>query len=403
MSAEQAPVIFMWQVRSDAPSIVKDCLNAWKEGVALDIHTRRLFDRHARCADKNPYIWFCPPSPEEALKTSWESLLERYHQNLSRTECWYHHDHDIKIRLSMADVTQNILTVMGFDAIYASLTEFPVLLRINPAFRPLCDRCKVELHNDVLQQKHSISIRDLKRLTSYHKLASEITTLAAAEKRESICNFFYIGSLLTNENDPAKLAILLRFLKNSSTSKLRSHLSTKNQAAFPFELADFMHIPDSQTHPSGNWLIVFKSGKMTVRRHRSYKDCRQIYSVEYKRMRAAGDILLNYNGRFYQTVYNFCNNYKGLKSRTSASRQHVENTVFPPSACLVVPGRNRKKYKYIAADGEYGTQDVADLESEAYLLDKGIRPTGAHLMLVWCEELKRAATSALLQSKKRKC
>ena len=88
LSPEQAPVIFIWQVRSDAPSIVKDCLNTWKEGVALDIHTKRLFDRHARCADKNPNIWFCPPSPEEALKTSWESLLERYHQNLSRTDCW---------------------------------------------------------------------------------------------------------------------------------------------------------------------------------------------------------------------------------------------------------------------------------------------------------------------------
>ena len=74
-----ADIIFSWQVQSDAPSVVKDCLNAWKDGVALDIHTRRLFDRHASCADKNPNIWFCPPSPEEAVGTSWESLLAKYH------------------------------------------------------------------------------------------------------------------------------------------------------------------------------------------------------------------------------------------------------------------------------------------------------------------------------------
>ena len=48
-SSDQAPVIFRCLVKSDAPSVVKDCLNDWKDGVVLDIHIRRLFDRHASC------------------------------------------------------------------------------------------------------------------------------------------------------------------------------------------------------------------------------------------------------------------------------------------------------------------------------------------------------------------
>ena len=159
----------------------------------------------------------------------------------------------------------------GIEAVKAWLTEFPIFLRLKSAFPILDNHCQVELQDDLAQQTHSISIRDLKRLTTYHKLASEIATMATAEEPDSICNFFYIGTLMTHENDPAKLAVLLRFLRNSSTGELRSHLSPQNQTALPFKLADFMHVPDSQSHPSGNWLIVLKSGKMSVRPHRSYR------------------------------------------------------------------------------------------------------------------------------------
>ena len=266
---------------------------------------------------------------------------------------------------------------------------------MKPAFS---DSCQVELHNDLLQQTHSISIRDLKRLATYHKLASEIATMDTTEEPNSICNFFYIGTLLSHEEDPTKLAILLRFLRNTSPGELRSHLST----GLTFKLADFMHVPDSQTDPSGNWLIVFKSGRMSVRPHRSYVDCKQFYKVEYKRRKAAGEILFNYNGRFYQSINNFCDNYKGLKSNTSVGRARVVNTVFPTSAYLVIPGRNCKKYRYITDDGEqHDTKDEGGLESVAYLL-KTKKPAGTHSLLVCCETLKRAATSALEHSKRRK-
>ena len=149
----------------------------------------------------------------------------------------------------------------------------PILLRITT----LNARCQVELQNDLLRQTHSISIRDLKRLTTYHKLASEIAAMATAEEPDSICNFFYIGTLLTHEKEPAKLALLHRFFTNYPTYKLQSHLSSHEQTALPFKLSDFMHVPDRQTLPSGNWLVVFKSGRTSVRSHTSYKELAQLY------------------------------------------------------------------------------------------------------------------------------
>ena len=91
-----------------------------------------------------------------------------------------------------------------------------------------------------------------------------------------------------------------------------------------------------------------------------------------------------------------------MKSNTSVGRARVVNTVFPTSAYLVIPGRNCKKYRYITADGEHDTKDLGGLESVAYLLKKRKKPTGTHSLLVCCETLKRAATSALVHSKKRK-
>ena len=68
------------------------------------------------------------------------------------------------------------------DAVNAWLTEFPIFLQLKSASPTFSDNCQVELQDEILQQTHSISIKDLKRLTSYHKLASEIATATAAKK-----------------------------------------------------------------------------------------------------------------------------------------------------------------------------------------------------------------------------
>ena len=105
----------------------------------------------------------------------------------------------------MAAVAHDTQKGITDNDINASLKDFPILLQMKPAFS---DNSQVELHNDLLQQTHSISIRDLKRLATYHKLASEIATMATTEEPDSICNFFYIGTLLSHEEDPTKLAIV---------------------------------------------------------------------------------------------------------------------------------------------------------------------------------------------------
>ena len=286
-SSEQSPVNCFWQVRSDAPTVVKDCLHAWNDGIALDIYARRLLDRHASCADKNPNIWFCPPSPSEAVKTDWNSLLEHRHQNLSHTHCWYDDINKIWRRLSMQNVTHDTFPLMVYDidTVKAWLSKFPILLRLKSSSPTHFDHCQVEIQDEFLQQTHSISIRDLKRLTNYHKLATEIVTAAVAKETDEIYSFYYIGTLLTHENDPAKLAVMHRFFTNPSTSKLHSHLSSQEQTALPFKLADFMHVPDRQTLSSGNWLMVFKSGGMSVRSHTGYNEFEKLYRQLLRRHR----------------------------------------------------------------------------------------------------------------------
>ena len=157
-----ATVTFAWQVQSDAPSVVKECLNAWNDGVALNSVARRLIDRHASCADKNPHIWFCPPSPGEVMNKSWNSVLEFYHQNLSTTECWYDDIHRKRRRLSMGHVTHNTLPLMDYDrdAVNAWLSEFPIVLRLKSSSPTLSDNCEVELQDEVFRQTYSISIKD---------------------------------------------------------------------------------------------------------------------------------------------------------------------------------------------------------------------------------------------------
>ena len=269
--SDQAKVIYCWQVQAGAPSVVNDCLKAWEDGVALAMYGRRLMDRHASCADKNPYIWFCPPPPGEVEGTDWNSPVR--HQNVSHTECWLDTFNGKRRKLSMQHVTHNRLPLMNYtiDDVKSWLTEFPIVLQLKSSSTTFSDYCRVELQDELLQQTHSMSIKDLKRLRDYHQLASDI------EEHDLICNYFYIGTLLTHDDDPSKLDDMLRFFKNCSTDKLHSHSSPHDHTALPFEIADFMHTPDNLTDPSGNWLIMFNSGKLMVRQRKSYANCKELY------------------------------------------------------------------------------------------------------------------------------
>ncbi len=62
-SAVPIPVSHLWQIQTAAPSLVEECLIPWKDGVALGEEAKRLLDRYVECANRNPHIWFCPPSP----------------------------------------------------------------------------------------------------------------------------------------------------------------------------------------------------------------------------------------------------------------------------------------------------------------------------------------------------
>ena len=158
------------------------------------------------------------------------------------------------------------------DDVNSWLTEFPIFLQLKSSSTTFSENCRVELQDELLQQTHSISIKDLNRLSGYHHLARDI------EETDLICNYFYIGTLLTHDDDPSKLDDTLRFFKDCSMCKLHSHSSSQDQTAFPFKIADFMHIPDNLTEPSGNWLIMFNSGKLMVRQSKSYANCKELYT-----------------------------------------------------------------------------------------------------------------------------
>ena len=278
-SSEHSPINHCWQVRSDAPSVVKDCLQEWNEGVDLDIYARRLLDRHAQCADKHPNMWFCPPSPSEAARTDWNYLLADRHQSLIHTHCWYDDIYKIFRRLSMENVSHDTVPLMGIDidTVRVWLSKFPVSLILKSSSPTHFDHCQVEIQDEFLQQTHSLSIRDLKRLTNYHKLATEIVTAAITKETDELSEIYYIGTLLTHEKELANLPHLQRFFTNYHTYKLQSQLSSHEQTALPFKLSDFMHVPDRQTLPSGNWLVIFKSGRTSVQSHTSYTDMEKLY------------------------------------------------------------------------------------------------------------------------------
>ena len=106
--------------------------------------------------------------------------------------------------------------------------------------------------------------------------------------------------------------------------------------------------------------------------------------------------IFKYGNEMYQSVKNFCDNYKGLKN--SKARVNVEKTDFPLWTYLVIPGQSSYNYRHIPEDWKNGTQDLSDLEGAAYILGQRKRPTGSHLLLVSHTELNKAAESALLSS-----
>ena len=109
--------------------------------------------------------------------------------------------------------------------------------------------------------------------------------------------------------------------------------------------------------------------------------------------------VFKYDNEMYQSVKNFCDNYKGLKNSKSRARANVVKTDFPLSTYLVVPGHSTNNYRHIPEDWKNGTQDLRDLKGVAYILGQGSKPTGSHLLLVSNKELNQAAESALLSSK----
>ena len=108
--------------------------------------------------------------------------------------------------------------------------------------------------------------------------------------------------------------------------------------------------------------------------------------------------VFKYDSEMYQSVKNFCNNYKGLKNNNSRARAKVVKTDYPLSTYLVVPGHSTNNYRHIPKDWKNGTQDLRELEGVAYILGQGSKPTGSHLLLVSQKELNQAAESALLSS-----
>ena len=109
--------------------------------------------------------------------------------------------------------------------------------------------------------------------------------------------------------------------------------------------------------------------------------------------------VFKYDSEMYQSVKNFCDNYKGLKNSNSRARANVVKTDFPLSTYLVIPGHSNNNYRHIPEDWKNGTQDLRDLKGVAYILGQGSKPTGSHLLLVSNKELNQAAESALLSSK----
>ena len=128
-----------------------------------------------------------------------------------------------------------------------------------------------------------------------------------------------------------------------------------------------------------DWAKAKAKAKSSIQRHNNRK-CNTSIGIFFK-----------YKGAFYQDVHNFCNHYDGTKSRLSDARAAVVNTNFPKWAYLVIPGVRKENIRWMPADWKDGTQDLSALKSNAYILGERKKTTGAHILLVDREELKRAA------------
>ena len=268
-------------MQSGTPESVRDCLLKWKDGVVLSEDAKRLLMLYAQCADKNSHIWFCPPAPEEAEQIPWSSLLPKLHRDLC--DCWYDHIHGARRRLSREMVRHNYLPPLDYvrNVVQSWLSEIPIPLQLLSSSPRLSDDSQVELQDDCFGQKHSILIRDLRTLVRYHKLASKIS--ASSDKR-NITNIFYAGRLPKHEKEPDKCSALARFIAccfSAHASSVRTSL--QKQVATFFTLAEYMHVPASQGHSSGSWLVDRNPGKAEMRSKLSFMECEKFWVLSRER------------------------------------------------------------------------------------------------------------------------
>ena len=124
-----------------------------------------------------------------------------------------------------------------------------------------------------------------------------------------------------------------------------------------------------------------------------FHNCMTRLQMESKADRSG--FVFNYKNEFYQDVRHFCKQYTGLNQ--SAAAADVENTNFPKTACLVVPGYSCFRTLKLCKNTDLSTR-----QGDAYILAKGEKPTRPYLLLVSLTELKRAATAAIISAERRR-
>jgi hypothetical protein len=192
----------------------------------------------------------------------------------------------------MENVRHNTLPPMDFvrDTVQAWLQEIPMSLRLTSSSPKLADDCSIELESELFHQKHSMSIKDLRELVKYHRHALEISeALIGPNLERTVRNFFYIGVLPKNNEEPATLARLARFLATSSARAMPVQVCLQKQIASFFSLEDYMHVPAAQVHTSGNWLVEKTSGTTQLRKRQSFVDFEKMWALRKERRLARED------------------------------------------------------------------------------------------------------------------
>jgi hypothetical protein len=92
-----------------------------------------------------------------------------------------------------------------------------------------------------------------------------------------------------HEQAPAQSSALARFFASASARTERVQVSLQDEVATFFKLADYMHVPASQGHSSGGWLVEYKSGKSDIRQHLSFMDCEKFWPLARERKLARRD------------------------------------------------------------------------------------------------------------------